>query len=737
LLAIQSHYIAKYEKKIGEKYAAEADRIERTIYDTVSDDVLANALVLDWLLQQAGVAKIATDAITNNSVRWYYITKLQEDPLPSEIDGYWTKGIGIDQVKALQGEGLDLFEEVYSAKSDDVDACIAAGVPVPDKLFDGAWQDFGTLNEIVGGPDPHNELWLYLDDDPQGFCLSLVRSNGPTDETGHIDLICMGQESSNACFFEAVGYDTDIEGTVDISELYFGENIPTDDGVAAVPCTQCHLGENPFLIHPLDPAFSGALQAKAMQPGSTDTWSANDYYQAFAVPNWPPNPPPLNLAMVPSIERCSDCHVQTFAGRFPHVSQMPDPTLYDYYCSLVVRGVLQGAPGFSPTMPLFDLSNTADYAAHKNYLLAMCNKPDEGEIVDNPYDDDPDVLGPPHVVTPLYGCAEAVYVDGFVEDAEVELLINDVSAGVINPAQGPNPIMFVGFSPLVIGDKVQTRQQENGTWSELSDPVIVTDYRDDYPDGLPAPAINPSTVYACSSVIAVLYDIGGFQVEVLVNGGNPVKNITFPGYLPVEPGKTPFDIDDEFTAQVSACGDVSPVSDPVRAQRLSSDVLTLAEINPTSLYETQRFLNVTNLTYGTNSEILESGAGSLGTFRSPLSWWISGLSTPLALSDQLVVSQNLCDFSSQPSFAQAPPVLSCAALPAPVIKDPLPGENYVTVLQPLLGARFRIYDDNGNELGDRTGSVIPLNRALLAGEFVTAVQQIGNCISSQGFKIKV
>jgi hypothetical protein len=107
------------------------------------------------------------------------------------------------------------------------------------------------------------------------------------------------------------------------------------------------------------------------------------------------------------------------------------------------------------------------------------------------------------------------------------------------------------------------------------------------------------------------------------------------------------------------------------------------------------------------------------------------------LSDELVVRQELSSFTSQPLFSQAPTVLNCSVLPAPEIKDPLPGETFVRVLQPLLGATVRIFDEDNNELGDGTGSVIDLNRALTDGELIFVVQQIGDCISSQAFQIEV
>ena len=735
LLDIQNHYILKHQEIISQNGIDEANRIKNVIYDLVRDDVLANGLYLDWLIHQAGNERLSRDSITNNAVRWYYISTIQDDPLPSVVDGYWTKGIDINLVRALQFEGLDIFEAVPAANSDYANQCISAGVPVPERLFDENdenWDSFGFLSAYIAGPQGfEKELWMYLGDDPSGVCLGIRVIKSLDPPKGFFDLICLGVESNNACFFESKGDETNIDGPVDINSIYGGE-----DAVFGA-CTECHIGQNSFIVHPQDPAFSEALIAKSIALGNPLSWSGSDYYQPFGVPGWPKNPDPIDLSIIPSVERCSDCHVKSEAGQFPDVSQMDDPTLYKGYCDTVLRGVLGEASVFSATMPLNALSNAGDYDGHKNYLRAMCDKPDEGVLVDNTFDDDPSFVGHPSIITPLYQCAKAVYVIDFIEDAEVELIINDIVVGTVNPAQLSDQIEFSNINQLEEGDIVQTRQRVNGTWSERSKPVVVANYKDDYPDGLPTPTIDPSTIYACSSVLAVRYDIPGFGVEVWVNDANPVASLTFAGHLAVTPGKTPFEFEDEFTAQVSACGDVSPVSDVVKAQRPSSDILTDAQINPLSFYESQEFIYIGNLTHGSSSEILESGAGSLASFSTPLSWNISRIDNPLALSDQLVVSQELCGFSSQPPFSQSPTVLNCSALPAPAIKDPLPSEDFVSVLQPLLGARVRIYDESGNELGDGTGSVIVLNRTLNDGEFVTVVQQLGDCISSQGYQIEV
>ena len=169
LLDIQNHYILKYQENLTGYATNEANRIKSAIYDVVSDDILANGLYLDWLIDQAEPERISTDSITINALRWYYISNIQDDPLPSIIDGYWTKGIDINLVWDLKHEGLDLFEEVNSADSDYRNACISAGVPVPETLFEQEWESFGILGDLLGNIKPHTDLEIYLSEEPAGF----------------------------------------------------------------------------------------------------------------------------------------------------------------------------------------------------------------------------------------------------------------------------------------------------------------------------------------------------------------------------------------------------------------------------------------------------------------------------------------------------------------------------------------------------------------------------------------
>ncbi len=405
LLNVQNHFILKYQNRLNESGIDKAERTKSAIYRIVADEVLANSFYLEWLIKQTDDEKLTRDAITNNAVRWYYLSTIKGNKSPSVIDGYWTKGLAFEQVQALQRVGVNVFHKVNAA-DDYVKQCRSAGVPVPDKLYDNGWARFGKLAGLIGAARPHNEVGLYLSDEPQGFCLALTRSDGPNSREGHIDLICISQEKGNACFFETPGFENDIQGAVNITNLLGGENI-SGPGTAS-PCTECHIGENAYLIHPKDQAFADALTAKSERLGSPLSWSADKYYKPFGVPSWPLNPPPLDLLTIPRqeevVKRCSDCHEKDYAGRFPNVALTSDPTLYNGYCNSVLRGVLQGGGTLSSTMPMNDIAATNAYDVHKKYLLAMCNK-SELELTVNT---DPSFLKHPEACWTATG-SEATY----------------------------------------------------------------------------------------------------------------------------------------------------------------------------------------------------------------------------------------------------------------------------------------------------------------------------------------
>ncbi len=102
--------------------------------------------------------------------------------------------------------------------------------------------------------------------------------------------------------------------------------------------------------------------------------------------------------------------------------------------------------------------------------------------------------------------------------------------------------------------------------------------------------------------------------------------------------------------------------------------------------------------------------------------------------ERLWASQIVCKAKTKTDF---PPAKKCDELAAPRILHPIVGTNYVIVSQSVPGARIKIYDGAGAEIGDGSGTVIVLRRAITNTDTLTVVQQVGECTSKNGYRVSV
>ena len=215
---------------------------------------------------------------------------------------------------------------------DYVEECRAAGVPVPDTVldFDNGWTNRGSmsLTFLTDEYDENdNEIWSWESAEPQGVCLALPRwiEKDGVERAEVLGLICMGTETSRACFFDNPkgtnyprGEARDIEDFVGGYDL-----IANQQG----KCTDCHAGENPFIVHPEDPAFDDLHMSQVLRP--------DDWYEPIIPldPAWPQNPGPIALPSTPAGQQtCDQCHEQgREGGRFPDVARL------NGYCGMVLE----------------------------------------------------------------------------------------------------------------------------------------------------------------------------------------------------------------------------------------------------------------------------------------------------------------------------------------------------------------------------------------------------------------
>jgi len=249
-----------------------------------------------------------------------------------------------------------------------IDQCRAAGVPIPPtiNLMDAAglmgWKSQGFIPTgdqfIVGSPA---ELRSFRSTSPEGMCYALPRYTDDTLSTVQLDgVICMGKVSSKVCFWDNQWKNPET-GDVEPFQFPAGTQIPI--GVPSEAggkyqgggkeiesgdiCTDCHAGENPYIIHPeSNLAVSGPprlWKSLSVAPENLPSIPVNRYDPIVAA-SWPQNRFSQAGSTVPT--ECGGCHVKTPAGpgRFPQLSNE-----ITGYCNTVLRqAILRTMPQFSP-----------------------------------------------------------------------------------------------------------------------------------------------------------------------------------------------------------------------------------------------------------------------------------------------------------------------------------------------------------------------------------------------------
>lgn len=717
----QEHLIALVQG--GHERAWREQRV--LIFDAVRDPIVANALYLDVLLSGLDRDDEGRIAMVNNALRWHYLNEILHQPAP-RIGDRWTRGVPGDATGRLAEGGISIATPIGSGGEEYREACLAAGVPVPDTVFGSSWVNRGeVINEFIDSGQ--TILHSFQSDDPAGVCLALPRYSSPSDGTANLlGVICLGTQSSKACFWDnpkGTGFARDVE--VSLSEFVGGVDLVAN---GQGECTDCHAGENPFVVHPEKEPFASLLSEVSLMPLA--------WHDPLVDASWVQNPGPTTvLDAVVSTGQCNGCHrAGGPGGRFPAMST---PDLAGYCGTVLDNAVRDLPPSDEGTMPPYGADQSL-FSAHITALQALCNTPSTtGEIVETgDTADDPGFVSPPVVIEPLYQCAEQVAVLGAQLDAEVSVYVNGSHIDT-RIARSPTQVVF-DVPSLAAGDVVEADQVVDGVASAMSPAAIVRDHLVDYPAGLPAPDIGPTIVHECASTIAVFH-VPGAKLTVYTNGSDPSTRGTSTDYSVAYPANAPFNMGDELTAEIELCGDRSPVSAPVYAVAAPA-TMPAPTFDPPETFAGQELITLSTLVHGATTTVSEISAGTLGSTGSwPVTWYpdfdvAQGLGRPLVAGDQLEAYQELCEMG--PSNV-TPEAKDCEELPPPRIATPIAGQTWVSVTESVPGAQIRVYDSSLDELGDGAGTVVLLKRALMAGDVLLVVQQVGDCTGRLGYLIEV
>ena len=356
----QSFYIDQLLQLADEDQRRHYRELEAEIAQGVALDGQAKLVVdlrlLDWLIDEVQPTQAERLIGKNNLMKFELGRRLPERAQPGAPRGLEIFELPPDLRQRvdeqLQIVHRPLTRQVTAAGGQAYrDLCAANGVPIPPDIGTASWVSRGRIprSQLFIEADLEAEVFTYQSVSPEGVCIALPRFD--TSGTVFLDgVICLGRRSSRACF-----WDNDMNGVK--KEFKLGDVVPFEDFgggselVAGGVCTDCHAGQNPYIIHP---GTSLGLPKLTDVPLFADGW-----HEPLVKPDWPQNPGPLN-----STGTCAACHTSVGpGGAFPQISNQ-----LIGYCGNVLRQATDrtmppGAPGSLAGDP------------HPRALLALCNQP--------------------------------------------------------------------------------------------------------------------------------------------------------------------------------------------------------------------------------------------------------------------------------------------------------------------------------------------------------------------------
>jgi hypothetical protein len=239
--------------------------------------------------------------------------------------------------------------------------CIAAGVPIPpsigvmDPNGTAGWKSLGFIPTseqfIVGTPA---EVRVF--ESSAGMCIALPRYTNSTLTTVKLDgVICLSKTTSKVCFWDnqmsgsgfnfAAGSQIPIgvpNTSVDPAGRYQAGGAEIEFGTGG-QCTDCHAGENPYIIHP-DSNLGTVLMGDIDDPPLSLPTFAPNRYDPLVGATWPQNALSHAQNLVPTA--CSGCHtLGGSGGRFPHLSNALPGYCQDVLANAVNLTMPLGSPG--------------------------------------------------------------------------------------------------------------------------------------------------------------------------------------------------------------------------------------------------------------------------------------------------------------------------------------------------------------------------------------------------------
>jgi hypothetical protein len=361
----QRFYLKKLYGLMDERRRGEFIAAQRGLNEfksrSQSEDILANAALIARFID-AAEQREAPFLASKNAALLARFVRITDDGVETKDPP--SGGIRKEFFDYLRRQNLLTFYAATNAGGASyLEECRKSGVPLPSDWGSPNWQSRGKLNMKFISSGIEAELFAIVSESPRGVCFALPRSAG--DTISLLGIICLGVDTSKSCYWDnqrnKQQYDIPKNTPVSISGFAGGADL--QGGTGGV-CTDCHAGENPYIVHPAEPMDLGSKIIPK-------TW-----LEPLVHPSWPQNPGPTNalqgITLTSGESSCSSCHDRPPGRRFPEVS-----TATPGYCSIILPKAIKF------TMPPSNPGNNASYAKHKDALTAACAQPPSGGIVIN------------------------------------------------------------------------------------------------------------------------------------------------------------------------------------------------------------------------------------------------------------------------------------------------------------------------------------------------------------------